>query len=95
MAAVDWPKAPTDIDGANGVEASSADGGSRCCGRPARRPRHRGAHERVDEQQQLDVVARRPRCRRHSARSSFVAYYGRCVGALLPPQPVNPSFGYF
>ncbi|KAK9089561.1 hypothetical protein Scep_028643 [Stephania cephalantha] len=34
-------------------------------------------------------------CGCHSARSSFVAYYGRCVGVIAPPQPVNPSFAYF
>ncbi|KAK9095295.1 hypothetical protein Scep_026764 [Stephania cephalantha] len=50
MAVVDWSKAPTDIDGADNIEASSADGGSRCNGGPARRPGSKGAHGRADEQ---------------------------------------------
>ncbi|KAK9118989.1 hypothetical protein Scep_017082 [Stephania cephalantha] len=50
MAAVDRPEAPMDVDDA---EASSADGGLRCSGGPARRPACRGARGRADDQQQL------------------------------------------
>ncbi|KAK9133007.1 hypothetical protein Scep_012535 [Stephania cephalantha] len=68
MATVDWIEAPTDIHGANDAKVSSANGGSRCSGGPARKPTLRGARGCADEQQQLGAVTRRRLRRRGHAR---------------------------
>ncbi|KAK9088724.1 hypothetical protein Scep_027806 [Stephania cephalantha] len=58
MVAVDRSEAPMDVNGADGMKASSANNSSRCSGGPARRPTRRGARERADEQQPLGTVSR-------------------------------------